>query len=72
MSDRLQIFLANRDIHGALQNPEVVDILSGVMSLSDYYIPALQFLIRPDNRKKQKQDRYLVLAMHVSHKDACV
>lgn len=29
---------------------DVVDVLSEVASLSDQYIPTLQFLIRPDNR----------------------
>lgn len=65
-SERVAAFLAHANIVDALCASgggcvngggeqgavvDVVDVLSDVASLSEQYIPTLQFLIRPDNRK---------------------
>lgn len=50
MGDRVHAFLAHANIVDALQEEDVAEILSDVASLSEEYIPTLQFLMRPDNR----------------------
>jgi hypothetical protein len=48
--DRVRALLAHATIVDALHEDDIAEVLSDVASLSEQYIPTLQFLMRPDNR----------------------
>uniref|UniRef100_K3X708 Uncharacterized protein n=1 Tax=Globisporangium ultimum (strain ATCC 200006 / CBS 805.95 / DAOM BR144) TaxID=431595 RepID=K3X708_GLOUD len=47
--DRVRALLAHATIVDALHEDDIAEVLSDVASLSEQYIPTLQFLMRPDN-----------------------
>lgn len=57
-SERIEAFLAHATIVDALREDQsdgfdIVALLSDVASLSEQYIPTLQFLMRPNNRTSE-------------------
>lgn len=51
MNERVAALLALRSVREVLEEIDLVDVLGDVMPMSEDYIPVLQFLMRPDNRK---------------------
>lgn len=53
MVGRMKELLALGSMLEFLQHEDVIEILDAVTARTDWYIPTLQFLIRPDNRKSR-------------------
>jgi hypothetical protein len=53
MRERLLELLGSKDVSSLLESEDIAEILGEVISVSDFYIPILQFLMRPDNSKFQ-------------------
>lgn len=60
MRERVAALLAHASARQALEEPDLVEVLGDVVPMSEDYIPVLQFLMRPDNRKSRSRSPFAV------------
>lgn len=61
MVGRMKELLALGSMLEILNHEDVIDILDAVTARTDWYIPTLQFLMRPDNCKTTKSSQYSII-----------